>query len=65
MASDRPFVIYLGGRSYRLTFKKLKGSIWEAYIESHIRILTRLDQKTHHLVFAGNHDQVRQFLKEN
>ena len=60
-----PFMTQHEGRAYRLVFKKLQGSIWEAYIESQVRILTRLEKHQHFLVFAGNHDQVRQFLKEN
>lgn len=58
-----PHVIQSGGRSYRLVFKKLRGSVWEAYIEQRLRVLTRLENDAHFLVFAGNHDQVRQFLK--
>ncbi|MBI4352790.1 MAG: hypothetical protein HY593_02575, partial [Candidatus Omnitrophica bacterium] len=46
-------------------FKKLRDSIWEAYVEKHIRVLTRLEHHRHFLVFVGNHDQVRQFLKEH
>lgn len=63
--SGRPYVANLEGRSYRLVFKKLRGSIWEAYIESRVRVLTRLEKDKHFLVFAGNHDQVEQFLKES
>ena len=37
----------------------------EAYLEGQVRILTRLEDGKHYLIFAGNHDQVRQFLKEN
>ncbi len=63
--TGRPQVIKFEERSYRFIFKKLRGQIWEAYLEGHLRILTRLDGDTHFLVFVGNHDQVRQFLKEN
>ncbi len=62
---NKPHIFKLGQRSYRLVFKKLRGQIWEAYIEGQVRILTRLDNDKHFLVFAGNHDQVRFFLKEN
>ena len=63
--TGKPCVVSLEGRSHRLVFKKLRGQIWEAYIEGHVRILTRLEKDSHFLVFAGNHDQVHQFLKEN
>ncbi|MBI3251821.1 MAG: hypothetical protein HYZ52_00680 [Candidatus Omnitrophica bacterium] len=63
--TGNPYMIPVGGRAYRLVFKKLDGAVWEAYIENHVRVLTRLDKHRHFLVFAGNHDQVRQFLKEN
>ncbi len=63
--TGRPQVVRLEKRSYRLVFKKLRGQIWEAYLEGHLRILTRLEDDKHFLVFAGNHDQVRKFLKEN
>ena len=63
--SGKPYVISLDRRSHRLVFKKLRGQIWEAYLEGQVRVLTRLEQDKHILVFAGNHDQVRQFLKEN
>ncbi len=63
--TGRPHAVRLNQRSYRLVFKKLRGQIWEAYLEGHVRVLTRLEDGKHYLVFAGNHDQVRQFLKEN
>ena len=59
------FEASLEGRSYRLVFKKLRGTTWEAYLEGKMRVLTHLEKGTHYLVFAGNHDQVRQFPKEN
>ena len=64
-ATDRPHMVQLGQRSYRLVFKKLRGQIWEAYIEGQVRLVTRLENDKHILVFAGNHDQVREFLREN
>ena len=63
--TGRPHVVRLNQRSYRLVFKKLRGQIWEAYLEGQLRVLTRVEDDKHSLVFAGNHDQVRQFLKEN
>ena len=63
--TGKPTVVKLEERSYRLVFKKLRGQIWEAYIEGQVRVLTRLEKDKHFLVFAGNHDQVQQFLKEN
>lgn len=63
--TGEPYLFHFEGRSYRLVFKKLRGDIWEAYIEGQVRILTRLEKDQHHLVFVGNHDQVRQFLKKN
>ncbi len=65
IASSTVHVVHLEGRSRRLVFKKLRASIWEAYIEGQLRILTRLEKGAHYLVFAGNHDQVRKFLKES
>ena len=65
LVTGRPHVVLIGARSYRLIFKKLRGHIWEAYIEGQVRLVTRLEGDRHFLVFAGNHDQVRQFLKEN
>ena len=62
--SGKPYVFKSDERSHRLVFKKLQGQIWEAYIEGKVRILTRLEKNKHFLVFAGNHDQVKQFLKE-
>lgn len=64
-AGAAPFIAHLEGRAYRLVFKKLEGAVWEAYIEGHVRALTRLQENRHFLVFAGNHDQVRRFLKES
>ena len=58
-------VVRIGSRNYRLIFKKLRGPIWESYIEGKVRLVTRLENDKHFLVFAGNHDQVKQFLKEN
>ncbi len=63
--SGDPYVFEHGRRNYRLVFKKLRESIWEAYIEGQVRVLTRLEKNCHYLVFAGNHDQVRQFLKKD
>ena len=60
-----PHMVHIDKRTYRLVFKKLQGSVWEAYIEDQVRILTRFEKNKHFLVFAGNHDQVRQFLKNN
>ena len=65
IASSHIYTVGLEGRTYRLVFKKLRGLIWEAYIEGQLRLLTRLEKETHFLVFAGNHDQVRKFLKES
>lgn len=65
IVTGRPHVVRLGHRSYRLVFKKLRGHIWEAYVEGQVRIVTVLENDKHFLVFAGNHDQVRQFLKES
>ncbi len=64
-AGGAPYVFEHGGRSYRLVFKKLRDQIWEAYIEGQVRVLTRFEKSVHYLVFVGNHDQVRQFLKKN
>lgn len=63
--SSQPYVFESYGRSYRLVFKKIRNSIWEAYIEGRVRVLTRLEKDSHSLVFVGNHDQVRQFLRKN
>ena len=63
--SGKPCVIKLEQRSHRLVFKRLRGNIWEAYIEGQVRLLTRLNVRKHYLVFAGNHDQVQQFLRQN
>lgn len=63
LASDKPYAVNLKGRGYRLVFKKLRPGIWEAYIEGKLRILTQQEKGSHFLVFVGNHDQVRQFLK--
>ena len=62
--TGRAIVVNLEGRNYRLVFKKLRGAIWEAYLEGKVRVMTRLEKNIHYLVFVGNHDQVRQFLKE-
>ena len=63
--SSKPHMVEFEKRSYRLVFKKLRGSIWEAYVEGRVRILTVLEKDIHYLAFAGNHDQVQQFLKES
>ena len=63
--TGKAIVVNLEERNYRLVFKKLQGAVWEAYLTGKIRVLTRLEKNIHFLVFAGNHDQVRQFLKEN
>ena len=60
-----PYILEWEGQSHRLIFKKLQGVSWEAYIEGRVRLLTRLEKDRHILVFAGNHDQVRQFLRKN
>ena len=65
LVTGKAIVVNLEGRNYRLVFKKLRGAVWEAYLEGKVRVLTRLEKNIHCLVFAGNHDQVRQFLKEN
>lgn len=61
---SKPFVFEAQGRSYRLVFKKLRDQIWEAYVEGQIRVLTRFEDGSHFLAFAGNHDQVRKFLRK-
>ena len=63
-ASGEPYIAQIGPRSYRLVFKKLRGNIWEAYLEGQVRILTRLEHDKHFLVCVGNHDDVKRFLKE-
>lgn len=63
--AGEPYVYQGAGRSHRLVFKKLRESIWEAYVEGGVRVITRQEKNSHFLVFAGNHDQVRQFLKKN
>ncbi len=60
--SGTPYIFQHQGRSHRLVFKKLRREIWEAYIEGRVRVLTRLEKNQHFLVFAGNQDQVREFL---
>jgi len=62
---DRPYIFQWEGRSHRLVFKKLRDHLWEAYVEGQVRVVTRLEKNRHYLVFAGNHDQVRQFLRKN
>lgn len=59
-----PYVFEAHGRNYRLVFKKLRGQIWEAYVEGQVRVLTRLEKGSHFLVCVGNHDQVRKFLRK-
>ena len=63
--TGNPYIFKSEDRSYRLVFKKLRDTIWEAYLEGQIRVLTRSEKDRHYLVFAGNHDQIRQFLKKN
>ncbi len=63
-AMSDPYMIQLNKRTYRLVFKKLQGAIWEAYLDNQVRVLTRLEKNKYFLVFAGNHDQVKKFLKE-
>ncbi len=63
-AKAQPYIFHHEHHSYRLVFKKLRDPIWEAYVEGKLRVLTCLEKGAHLLVFAGNHDQVRQFLKE-
>lgn len=65
LVTGKAIVVNLEGRNYRLVFKKLRETIWEAYLEGKVRVLTRFEKNIHTLVFVGNHDQVRQFLKEN
>ena len=65
LVTGKAIVVHLEGRNYRLVFKKIRESIWEAYLEGKVRVLTRLEKNIHTLVFVGNHDHVRQFLKEN
>ena len=60
-----PYVFHSKDRGYRLVFKKLRESIWEASVEGQLWVLSRLEKDCHFLVFVGNHDQVRQFLKKN
>ncbi|MBI2166751.1 MAG: hypothetical protein HYU34_00735 [Candidatus Omnitrophica bacterium] len=60
-----PYVFHSKDRSHRLVFKKLRESIWEASVEGGVRVITRQEKDAHFLVFVGNHDQVRQFLKKN
>ena len=38
---------------------------WEAYIEGRVRLITRLEESCHFLLFVGNHDHIRQFLRKN
>jgi hypothetical protein len=59
-----PHIFNHEGKSHRLIFKKLHENVWEAYVDGKVRVLTRLEKNIHYLVFVGNHDQVKQFLKE-
>lgn len=65
MLGGAPYLYRSEGRSWRLVFKKLRPEIWEAYLEGKVRVLTRSEKDHHYLVFVGNHDQVRQFLKKH
>lgn len=60
-----PYFFDFEGKNYHLVFKKLRHHFWEAYIENKIRVVTRLERNRHVLLLAGNHDQVRQFLRKN
>ena len=63
--SGGPYLFQFEKRSYRLVFKKLRDTLWEAYIEGKVRVVTRLEKNCHYLLLVGNHDQVRQFLRKN
>jgi len=47
----------------RFFYKQLRKPYYEAGIESNIRIVIRRDEEKCIALLAGNHDQVRQFLK--
>ena len=43
--------------------KKLRHSVWELRVNLALRILFRWEKQTVTLLFIGNHNEVRQFLK--
>jgi hypothetical protein len=43
--------------------KKMSGPVWEFRIDLATRILFRWDKQSVTFLFAGNHNEVRQFLK--
>ncbi|MBI4971488.1 MAG: hypothetical protein HZC17_06590 [Candidatus Omnitrophica bacterium] len=47
----------------RFFYKQLRKPYYEAGIESNIRVVIRRDDEECIALLAGNHDQVRQFLK--
>ena len=64
-ASHEPYVFEYHKRAYRLVFKKLRHDLWEAYVEKQVRLLMQRHGNGHYLIFAGNHDSVRKFLKND
>ena len=47
----------------RFFYKQLRKPYYEAGIESNIRVVIRREEEECIALLAGNHDQVRQFLK--
>jgi len=47
----------------RFFYKQLRKPYYEAGIESNIRIVIRREKEDCYLMLAGNHDQIKRFLK--
>jgi len=45
--------------------KKLTSQLWEIRIGIDLRVVFSIDQDALNLVFIGNHDEIRKYLKHN
>ena len=64
-AVGRVIGFYEGGeRTPGLGIKRLRGSLWEARAGLRVRVVYSLSGDRLHFILAGNHDDVRTFLRQ-
>ena len=49
--------------SYGFRFKKINHDKYEFRIDVHLRVVVKAEDETYYLVLAGNHEDVRRYLR--
>ena len=48
-----------------LRFKKISQDVFEFRIDTRLRVVARKHEGDYYLILAGNHDEIRRYLREN